>query len=60
MRKDQNSKPTKEQIDALKPQPVEGLNSFDIKGLVNYINTKHPNKIQAHPCTLSTSYFRQT
>lgn len=41
----QYSKPNEKQIDALKPQPVEGLNSFDIKGLVNYINTKHPNKI---------------
>ena len=40
-----NVKPTQEQIDRLKPNPVDGITSFDIDGLVNYIETNHAKNI---------------
>ena len=39
------SKPTEEQINKLRPKPVNGLTSLDINGLVNYIKTNHAKNI---------------
>ena len=43
--KDQYKKPTQEQIYKLRPSHVDGLTSFDIDGLANYIQTNHCKNI---------------
>ena len=41
----QKIRPTEEQINRLKPSPVDGLSSLDIDGLANYIKTNHTSNV---------------
>lgn len=42
---DKQLKPTEEQINRLKPDPVDGLPSLDDEGIANYIKTNHCKNI---------------